>query len=101
MEKNLLKMKEELKELAKRIKNGKSGRKPRFRNKGNRNHWEYLYIHRYKFRHMHIAYCMIRGRSRDQIEVPREGNLPSDEYIESIIEGYHEVVRAGQKRLAA
>ncbi len=38
----------------------------------------------YVFRHNHIAYCEIRGRERSQIEVPRDGNEPSEHLIESL-----------------
>ena len=38
----------------------------------------------YTFRHNHIAYCELRGRQRQQIEVPREGNEPSEYLISKI-----------------
>ena len=38
----------------------------------------------YLFRHNHIAYCELRGRTRSQIEVPRDGNEPSESLIEKI-----------------
>jgi len=31
-----------------------------------------------EFRHWHIAYCEVRGRTRDQIEKPHESNKPSE-----------------------
>jgi len=34
---------------------------------------------KFKFRHHHIAYCEMRGRTREQIEQPAEGNYP-DQY---------------------
>ena len=37
-----------------------------------------------KYRHMHIAYCELRGRTRDQIEKPREGNEPDEKLIQTI-----------------
>lgn len=38
----------------------------------------------YQFRHHHIAYCELRGRSRNQIEQPAENNTPDEKYIEQI-----------------
>jgi len=34
-----------------------------------------------EFRHWHIAYCEVRGRTRDQIEKPHESNKPSESMI--------------------
>jgi hypothetical protein len=42
----------------------------------------------YIFRHFHIAYCELRGKSRDQIEVPRENNEPNEKLIREIKEKY-------------
>jgi len=39
-----------------------------------------------EYRHRHIAYCELRGRTREQIERPREGNEPDEKLIESIKE---------------
>jgi len=33
------------------------------------------------FRHQHIAYCELRGRTRDQIEKPGEDNEPNEDWI--------------------
>lgn len=102
MNKSLLKMKKELKGLAKCIRNGKSGRKPRLRTEDNRIDWNRLIRNKSTFRHLHIAYCVIRGRSRQEIEMPREDNLPNEYYINSIIETYNEeIIRIGEKRLIA
>ena len=38
----------------------------------------------YEFRHNHIAYCELRGRTREQIERPGENNLPNEDYITKI-----------------
>lgn len=43
-----------------------------------------LYSIRWKYRHVHIAYCEIRGKERSQIEVPREDNLPNEDEIAKI-----------------
>lgn len=38
-----------------------------------------------KYRHLHIAYCLLRGTEYSKIESPREGNKPNwrivDQYI--------------------
>lgn len=43
-----------------------------------------LYRIRYECRHHHIAYCELRGRTRDQIEQPREHNEANERAIETI-----------------
>ena len=42
--------------------------------------WD-LYKVRNEFRHTHIAYCEIRGKTREQIEIPREDNKPNEDKI--------------------
>lgn len=37
-----------------------------------------------EFRHYHIAYCEIRGRTRDQIEHPGENHKANEDRINSI-----------------
>ena len=49
---------------------------------------------KYEFRHKHIAYCLIRGRKRDEIEHPAKNNQPSESYIKEIQHEYTEDVRA-------
>ena len=100
MNEHLLKIKEEQKELARRIRSGKRGRKPGLRDDEDPD-WNDLDYNRYDFRHKHIAYCTIRGRSRQQIECPRADNLPDESRIKRIIEGYDEAIRVGEKRLTA
>lgn len=39
---------------------------------------------KYEFRHLHIAYCELRGRKREQIENPSIYNIPNQKYIDSI-----------------
>ena len=36
------------------------------------------------FRHQHIAYCELRGRTRKQIEVPGEDNAPDKSWIKRL-----------------
>lgn len=44
------------------------------------------------YRHMHIAYCLLRGRTYEQIENKvRPGNEPSWTMIEVIMEQFREV----------
>ncbi|MCK9154724.1 MAG: hypothetical protein M0P12_01270 [Paludibacteraceae bacterium] len=37
---------------------------------------------------LHIAYCELMGRTRDEIEKPRLGNAPNEAMIEQIKEQY-------------
>ena len=64
MENPMKEFKEEQKSLARKIKSDrKEGEKDQYDS--------------YIFRHNHIVYCELRGRKREQIENPREGNEPS------------------------
>jgi hypothetical protein len=51
---------------------------------------------KYEFRHKHIAYCLIRGRTRDEIEHPAKDNQPCESYIKEIQDAYTEDVCASQ-----
>jgi hypothetical protein len=43
----------------------------------------------YTFRHKHIAYCLLRGRTREQIEsFVREDNKANEDYIQELMDGY-------------
>ena len=43
----------------------------------------------YEFRHKHIAYCLLRGRTMEQIEQKvNDGNEPNHSYIKQLIEEY-------------
>lgn len=48
------------------------------------------------FRHYHIAYCELRGKTREQIEKPRTDNKPNEKSIAAIKEWVlkHETVCA-------
>lgn len=64
-------MKDELKQLAKEIRECKRARKQDEREKLNLELYQVQYnIDKRKdiFRHTHIAYCMLRGRTYEQIE---------------------------------
>lgn len=44
------------------------------------------------YRHMHIAYCLLRGRKYEQIENKvRPGNEPNWTHVESVLQQYREV----------
>ena len=44
---------------------------------------------KYEFRHEHIAYCMVRGKTYKQIERSvRENNEPNEDYIEQLLNSY-------------
>ncbi len=59
-------------------------------NRGDKKLWE-IEIHinqlKYYFRHYHIAYCELRGRTREQIEKPGEFNKPNERFIDEIKKG--------------
>ena len=40
------------------------------------------------YRHHHIAYCELRGKTREQIERPRQDNQPSEYMIQEIKKEY-------------
>ena len=84
----MYKMKEDLKALATKIKNGKSGRKPKNRNEFNEQDHNDLVWNRTKFRYIHIAHCLLRGRTMEEIEKPREGNEPRQDQIKKYIKDY-------------
>jgi hypothetical protein len=77
--------KSKLKSIASEIRALKNQRP--LKNRGAKKLWEIesnLNQLRYHFRHTHIAYCELRGRSRDQIEKPSESNKPNQSYIDKI-----------------
>lgn len=41
-----------------------------------------------QFRHLHIAYCMLSGRSYEEIEQPRENNKPDMVHVQLLMEKY-------------
>jgi len=43
----------------------------------------------YEYRHHHIAYCELRGRTREEIEANvRDDNHPNETYIGNILDAY-------------
>lgn len=83
--------KEELKNLAKEIRFLKSQRKPvrpitGTRRAHARNCAEQARLKGIKFRHMHIAYCILRGKEYSVIEPKvRKNNEPNMKWVEKII----------------
>ncbi len=42
----------------------------------------------YEYRHKHIVISLMRGRTREQIEKPKENHLPNEKYISQLLEKY-------------
>jgi len=76
--------KEELKEIAATIKTLKGGRKPSNFNPNIHGDLWKLGMIRNDYRHKHIAYCELRGRKREVIEIPRDNNKPNETVIDRI-----------------
>lgn len=100
----LLNCKQELKEKALLIRRMKLSLKPKNRIKDPTLEkyvdeiWKISYT-RYNYRHQHIAYCEVRGRTREQIEKPKDTNLPKEKLIQEYkdklvkdIEEYYEAI---------
>lgn len=80
--KTLLKVKQELKDLAQDLKETKPKRRPN-------NGLDYqVYLMKREYRHKHIAYCMLRGTPRELIECPRADNQPNEFTIKDYIRKY-------------
>ena len=47
-----------------------------------------IYYRQTMYRHHHVAYSELRGRTRDQIEKPKEDNKPNETLITQIKEKY-------------
>jgi len=90
------KLKSELKDLAKKIKELKHKRDNWWNFKHEVADYQQNYVQSIfmwkafekarEFRHKHIAYCLLRGRLYEQIEQPREGNEPDMIYVQMIME---------------
>jgi hypothetical protein len=78
--KNLGIVKKTLKKQAQEIREIKSTRKDE--NLRNPDYQCQLYCLKRGYRHLHIAYCEVKGRTRDQIEVPGEFNFVSENWID-------------------
>lgn len=53
----------------------------------------------YEFRHKHIAYCLVRGRTMDQIEKPFHYNKPDMKYVNQLVENLKKELENEQKAL--
>ena len=55
---------------------------------------------KYEFRHQHITYCLVRGRSYEQIEQKvRENNEPNEDYINELLETYPPVSQVDDEKI--
>jgi len=70
--------KEQLKDKARSIRSLKMTRKTDVGA-----NWK-IYVAAREYRHEHIAYCLVRGRSYEQIEKPSEFNKPNWDIINSL-----------------
>lgn len=87
-------IKQELKSLAKQIKNKKEEHKEAQRQNKDNLAWHVVSKFKYEFRHRHIAMSIIRGRKREEIERPASDNQPSEEYIKKLVEHYEQTLRS-------
>jgi hypothetical protein len=89
-------LKQELKDLALYIKvtkhnsrcNATNKRKPILTEKLNPQICCGLLMAIFTYRHKHIVISLMRGKTREQIEKPRENNLPNEKYIKELLEQY-------------
>jgi hypothetical protein len=87
-------LKAQLKDWSLKIRNLKRSRKQDKR--GTTPLWQIegeIYSLKRTFRHHHIVYCEVRGRTRDQIEKPSENNLPDETKIQKIKEEFLKKVK--------
>ena len=102
-------IKEELKSLAKSIRERKDERNNLFREGKTSSACVIQYKHlpelKYEFRHKHIARCEMIGTKREQIEQPAENNTPNQTYITQIKEEWtkriEKAICVDQNRLVA
>lgn len=90
----ILEFKTERKKLAQDIRNLKEQMKDGMRGKEvaispGRIQSSFLPIAKYEFRHQHIAYCMLRGRTMEEIEAGGDHSR-NEEYINSIMSAFKE-----------
>ena len=80
-----LKIKEEQKNLAQQITNGKSGRKPKNRSAKNMADYNQLEWKQSDYRHTHIMYChFFNDTPYGLIEQPRRGNEPISNKLDTL-----------------
>lgn len=79
------KIKEEQKDLAQKIRLGKTGRKPKNRSDENYSEWQKLEWNQRDYRHNHIIYCNMFNRTPyELIEQPRDENRPKSWKLDNI-----------------
>jgi len=90
MNSNILAFKNELKQLASKIKINKRTLKETQRSGVYAGELQFkLKLERWQYRHKHIAYCLMRGTKYEQIESKcAENNKPDQELIRSWINEY-------------
>lgn len=105
MKELLNKMKEDLKSDAKELRKLKDDSKDHQRKNYGAHNWTALCKMedaKRDYRHLHIAYCELRGTPREMIEQPRDGNEPDDTLIQTYKDHYLELFKddeAAQMRL--
>ncbi len=95
-------IKEQQKILASRLTELKRSRKQDKRN--GRSLWNIeddIWHLKNDFRHRHITYCEMRGRTRDQIERPREDNPASQSWIDDLKKRWMEQIDEDVRSCAA
>lgn len=82
-------LKAELKELAKEIKEFKHMRDHWWDYPQDQGEYQWAVQSRAReFRHKHIAYCLLNGTPYELIEQPRENNKPDMIYVQMVMEDY-------------
>jgi len=83
-------LKSELKIKAVEIRKNKIQIKELQKNRSYAGNLQYSHIHlKRDYRHKHIAYCMLRGRTYEQIEQKcRENNKPNMDIVKEIMDEY-------------
>ena len=86
----IMQLKEELKKIALEIRKVKLECKEYQRGHHGKGLWDWR-DKSWTYRHMHIAYCLLRGRTMEQIErTNRENNKPDHSFIKTYMEMYYE-----------
>ena len=87
------KIKEEQKQLALKIRNGKTGRKPSLRTTKNSRDYDSLEWNQQDYRHRHIIYCnFFNGTPYDAIEQPRDEHSPNTYLLDKIRKEWEEML---------
>lgn len=91
MEKNIKVLKQELKQFALELHNDKADLKKTQRETGYAGNLQFsLHVKKREYRHKHISYSMMRGRTYEQIEQKcAENNKPDMALIQRILDEYN------------